>query len=602
MNKYGSRQHTVTLDNGAWIYAAAIAGLILVKHQLAAPLPISPRPTYRTDDVLMVMMARNILKGNWLGDYSHAILMKGSFFPLFLAALNRLGLNYLGTLDLLYSFSALWFVHCVRPLMPRRWQRFILFAALLFNPATLAQLTFTRVYRNSISGMQTLFLFGTYYGLYLKPERKTGTKLAMLVFAGGTLFCFWNTREDAIWAAPFVAAATLLVFLSWLGYERERAGARFRPEKDPKAGAGSRVRQVCAEAVKPALFCLLPLIMLFAGNRIIAQVNRAYYGQAVRIETEGVFGDLMKRIYSIRPKEERKWTSVPAEKLERLYEASPTLASIRPQMDEIVESMDGNDLEEKDGNIEDGWFYWGFRKAVENAGKADTLTEASAFYSAVLAELNDALKSGDHDLQLQPVMPSPLMSPWRKGYFPPLMDIFSQAVAYLAGFRDVSADPRIEPLQRLGMSRLFEGITGNSFIFEDESGEINDLNGEYRQLYIDRANRVIGLGRAVNPVLAVLAGVLFVVFAVWVLIRRRWDQIPFLLVILGMLLSLAVMLLGIAYTELTAFRGLTSTYFSAGYPILLAAQWMVLLHFPERIKPASGKQSDRAGEVSEDEK
>ena len=114
-----------------WI---AVAGLFLVRHLFAVRLPIAPR-SYTSDDLLMVQMAGGLLKDGGLGVYRYATLMKGMFFPLFLAASRGSGLTYLGALSLINALACLYFVQELKGLLPDWRHRLVLFAVLLFDGA-----------------------------------------------------------------------------------------------------------------------------------------------------------------------------------------------------------------------------------------------------------------------------------------------------------------------------------------------------------------------------------------------------------------------------------------------------------------------------------
>ena len=157
MDKQGYKGIRVT----EYALLAAAALLCVFKHSLVTSLPVEAR-YYVTDDFLMVQMAEGLLSGNWLGAYDPVILMKGAFFPLFLAASNRFGSSYLSTLDFMNTLACVYFVWQMRHLFRDRRLLFPLFVVLLFEPCTFSGRTFQRVYRSSLTWMQVLFLFGSF--------------------------------------------------------------------------------------------------------------------------------------------------------------------------------------------------------------------------------------------------------------------------------------------------------------------------------------------------------------------------------------------------------------------------------------------------------
>ena len=541
------------------LFAVACMALIFLKYMLASQLLISPRPSYRTDDYLMVMMARGLLNGKWLGDYSYGTLMKGCFFPMFLAGAHVSGISYLSLLDLLNSAAALYFTLSLKTVLRRRRWMLVLLTVLLFNPVNASELTFERVYRCSITSMQTLFLFGSVITAYLDRKAGRGRQAARAVFCGFVLWSLWNTREDAIWVVPFVVVAGIVTL-----------AVRLKDLKDRRKWTGI----LCS-----VILFLTPFIVLAGGNAAVSAINRNVYGLYVRNEASAGFGEMIKTMYSIKNAEHIEHVSVSAEKLRRFYRVSPTLREIEPELTKGLQQADAaSDRSQNDGEVEDGWFYWCVKRAAERTGKAGTLPEADAFYRQVAEELKEAIEDPDNGFETQPVMPSALMSPWYGEYAGRILPYITQAMDYLVSFKEVSAAPRIVTPDVERMSYLFEGITGNASIHQEE-----EFVSQYRQVYIDRADAVAGIYRFINPAAAVLSLVLFFAQMIAALIRRRGDEVPWLLVTSGVGLSVMVLLAGIAYTDMTAFIAIRYTYMGGGYGLMLAFEWTVILRAAEKV-------------------
>ena len=549
-DKAVSRPTSIRLERKDLAFALACLVLVLLKHMLASQLPISPRPSYRTDDYLMVAMARNLLWGNWLGPYGYGTLMKGSFYPMFLSAVHLAGFSYISALDLLNSAAALYFTLSLKKLLKKRRWMLVLFAALVFNPVNASELTFERVYRCSITNFQALFLFGSVIGAYLDEKDRFGRQLARALFGGFILWSAWNTREDSMWMLPFVLVAGAVML-----------GIRLKKRRNLDS-------VLCA-----VLLFLAPFLVLLGGNTAVSLANQHYYGMRIVNEADAGFGQMIKTMYSIKNAEYIEHVSVSAEKLERMYAVSPTLRRIRPELNKSMQIMDaGTDQVVGDGEVEDGWFFWCIRTALENSGIAKTLPEADAFYRQVNRELQEAIRDPANGFETQWVMPSALMSPWQPGYEGKLVENIARAFVYVIKYEEVSAAPRVVDPAVEGMSYLFDGITGNASIHSGER-----FVDEYRQMYISRADAVTAVYQAVNPFVAVLAAVLFPVLAVLVLVRRKEGDIPWLLVTGGIFLSILLLLAGIAYTDMTAFIAIRYTYISGGYALVLAFEGLVLL-------------------------
>ncbi len=538
--------------------------LCLVKHSLAVSLPVEARD-YRTDDLLMVSMAEGLLQGNWLGAYGPVTLMKGAFFPLFLAAAGRIGPSYLSVLDILNTLSVLFFVSQLRRLILNRRLLFVLSAVLLFEPCFYSQATFQRVYRSSLTEMQVLFLFGSYFGLFLAAGSPSGVRFRLETaanflragIAGLALWSMWNTREESAWIIPFVLAATLL------------AGFRlFRvlPVRMGKA-SGTAAALLC---------CLLPFLILLSGNALIRSENSRYYGAPVRLEdADGEFAGALKTIYSVRNRNEIPYATVSREKLERLYAVSASLRRIRPELETQLEFYQAADRHANDSEVEDGWFCWGLKRAAFDNGIADTLPSSEAYWKQVRLEIEAALDDPESGLERQHVMPSALISPWRPEYLASLPRAIGKAVRYMVSYQDLSPLTKASGKAGASCSQRFESITNNPVIYPDGTSRIRK---DMLETSAGVLNRIISVYRAVNPAAALLSAAAYLLFAGYCVMKKSVRHVPFLLIVLGMALSAAVMVSGSAYTEISAFPAIRYFYLSGAYGLMIACEWVTILY------------------------
>ena len=186
-----------------------MAGFGLFKQFLIYNLPIMAVPKGIHDDWIMVHLAETLRNGQWLGEYNDLTLTKGMFFPLYLALCNFFHLSYLNVTALCYTISCMLFVYGLRPLLKKTWAMGLLYLALLWNPVSYSVQAFQRVYRNSISYIQVLLIFGGFLALYLRRKEPLKKQALWVLAAAFGTVSFFYTREDAIWVVPF-----LLVFLA----------------------------------------------------------------------------------------------------------------------------------------------------------------------------------------------------------------------------------------------------------------------------------------------------------------------------------------------------------------------------------------------------
>ena len=552
----------------------AIAFILLIaKHMAVTQLPIEAR-AYSVDDLLMVQMAEGLLDGRWLGSYSAVTLMKGSFFPMLLAGLHRLGIPYLSGLDLMYGCACLFFVRQMRHIIRRPVCWLLLFVLLLFDPCSYSLTNFQRVYRSSIVEVEVLFLFGAYFGLYFQYrdseiEDQLGCMIRRLCYAvlcGLVLWANWNTREESVWMLPFVITATALVLREVIALSRK--------EERPIRFAAEQI-----------LILALPFFLLFAGNETIAQINRHVYGERVRLEeVDGSFGRALKTIYSIRNKEELPYCTVSREKLERLYAYSPSLAAIQTELDAQMNYYAAIDRNPEDDEVEDGWFFWGLKKAAFENGAADTLPKSQAYWLKVSRELEEAIDDPDSDLERQRIMPSALMSPWREEFGRQIIPSMASALRYTVSYREVGPSVQASGKANSDRTRQFEMITGNLAVYSDGFSE-KLLAAQARRLQPVHSilTRVGDAYRAVNRYLAVIAVLAYGMLIVRFFKKKDRSLASSILIILGMGLSIAVMTAGVCYTDISAFEAIKYYYLIGVYPLMLACEGLAILAFIENI-------------------
>ena len=530
-----------------------IVGALLVRQMLVRGLPIIVRNS-TCDDRLMIRMAEGLLGGNWLGDYNGLTLMKGSFFPMFLAAVHAAGIPYLAAVTALHSAACLFFVSQLRFLLKGRMSRFLLFLFLLFEPASFDGYTFQAVYRNSITIPQVLLITGSLSGLWLDYGKHRWKDWIRAILAGFGIWSFWNTREDAVWILPFVLLGTLLAF----GKET----AAFRKSRSFRS------------LITGVLICVFPFCVLLTGNERIRRENRIHYGLPVQLEcADGAFAGSLRTIYSVKNREEIPCVTVSQEKLLRLYEASPALAGIRKELDESNAFYSKAGRNRHSGEVEDGWFFWGLRQAAYTAGKAGSLPEAENYYRQIEQEIRNAAAAGE--LEMQKTMPSALMSPWRQGYGKKMAETGVRTLSSLLFFKDAAALKQNDRQLSPDILAEFEEISGERAVIpEDESSG----SAKRAAAAADRMNRIGWLYQVLNPLFGILAAVLFPVSLLFSLIRKRGEHLPFFLTVAGMGFSILVMTAGIAYTDISAFPAVRCTYLAGAYPLMVSCIWLTLLY------------------------
>ena len=109
--------------------------IALLYFSVMLHIPISININSVHDDAHFWAQAQNILTGNWLGSYSQMTLIKGPFFPIFLAINKIIGINIIASIALLYIASIYFLIITLENFKIKKVLLIILAAILLFHPA-----------------------------------------------------------------------------------------------------------------------------------------------------------------------------------------------------------------------------------------------------------------------------------------------------------------------------------------------------------------------------------------------------------------------------------------------------------------------------------
>ena len=426
------------------------------KQFLVYNLPIMAVPKGIHDDWIMVHMADALRNGQWLGEYNDLTLTKGMFFPFYLAVINFLHLSYLNVTALLYTVSCMFFVYALRPLLKKDWACLALYLALLWNPVSYSVQAFQRVYRNSISYIQVLLIFGGLLALWLRRREPVRKQLLWLLTATAGMVSFFYTREDAIWVEPFLIVF-VLVYLGNMFFLWRKEHAK-------------------AYAVK-AVLVLLPFLCVWGAGQLIAQENYNHYNIRLTNELQkGGFAEMYKSMMAVKPEEDIPGVTMTREKVARMCDECPTLKELEPYIHSSRLYWAGSEENEKDWEVRDGWVFWIFRTALMQAGYYTDGETVNRVCLQIHDELETAMDEGR--LTRQATMPSTYMSPWREGYLGDLFGALGKAIAYTTTYDEMETLVYLysEPDDNGGIP-LFERITGDKAVWYES--DLVEMAGWY---------------------------------------------------------------------------------------------------------------------------
>ena len=428
----------------------------VLKEFLVYNLPIMAVPKGIHDDWIMVHMADALRGGRWLGEYNDLTLTKGMFFPFYLAVLNFLHLSYLSVSAFLYTVSCMIFVYALRPLLKKYRACLTLYLVLLWNPVSYSVQAFQRVYRNSISYIQVLLIFGGLLALWLRRKEPVKKQLLWLLTAAIGMVTFFYTREDAIWVEPFLIVFVLVylgnLFVLW---RKEHAKVY----------------------VAKAVLILLPFLSVWGAGQLIAQENYNHYNIRLTNELQkGGFAEMYKSMMAVKPEEDIPGVTMTREKVARMCDECPTLKKLEPYIQSSRIYWAGSEENEKDWEVRDGWVFWIFRTALEQAGYYTDGGTVNQVCLQIRDELETAMDEGR--LERQATMPSTYMSPWRKGYLGDLFGALGKAITYTTTYDEMETLVYLysEPDDNGGIP-LFERMTGDKAVWYES--ELVEMAGWY---------------------------------------------------------------------------------------------------------------------------
>ena len=437
-----------------------MAAFGLVKQFLIYNLPIMAVPKGIHDDWIMVHLAETLRNRQWLGAYNSLTLTKGMFFPFYLAVCNFLHLSYLNITALCYTGSCMLFVYGLRPLLKKYWVMGAVYLALLWNPISYSAQAFQRVYRNSISYIQVLLIFGGFLAIYLRRKESLTKQIFWILAAALGTASFFYTREDAVWVVPFLLVFLVVYWGSIFGLWRETKERNY---------------------IGKGILVLVPLLCLWLTGQAIAAQNEKYYGIRTTNELQDSgFSEMYKSMMAVKPKEDIPGVTLTGEKIARMCDACPTLKELEPYFQSSKEYWAGPQGDADNWEVRDGWAFWIVRTALEQAGYYENGAMANEICLKIRDNCRDEREAAMDKgiLERQATMPSTYMSPWREGYLGDLLGAMGKAIAYTATYQEMETLVYLysEPDEN-GGNLLFERMTNDKTVWYES--DLIELAGWY---------------------------------------------------------------------------------------------------------------------------
>ena len=397
------------------------------------------------DDQLFVNLGNAILQGNWLGDYNQYTLMKGPFYPIFLALNYALGFPLLITQQILYCFSGIALIYALSFFINSYRYLTLIYVVYVFNPIfySLDRVTREGVY----TSLTTLVISGAIL-IFAHLSRRCSSDYRTLHVAafGVSLACLWLTRDEGIWIFPCIG---LIVGAGVLSLFKQRRSYK-------------SIFQQLSQVLLPSATCFLGVILC------ISLLNYFHYGIFIA-RSELVAKDFKDAYGALLRVQEDHWDAhipVSKEVRQKLYNTSKKFQELRPYLEQQTtidgwSAMGGCPIYPSTcGDYAGGWFVWAFRDAVAAAGYYNSAPQALEFYRDLAAEVNGLCDQ--KRLDCEPYK-SGNMPSFNAYYFGRLPAAFIKGLSIVTSLSDLTI-PEIQ-LPSVGNAegiKLFSELTHNS--------------------------------------------------------------------------------------------------------------------------------------------
>ena len=366
--------------------------LTLIRLYLYYKATYSIDMTASYDDQLFIHYARNLVDGQWLGEYNAKTLSKGISYSLFLAFANKIQLPYSLLLGGFNILASVLITLSVKPIVKKNSILFFIYVFFLFSPIGFTHEYSTRIYRNAIVIPSVVIIVACLLAIYYRKYRATKTILPWFFLLSLIFPFYWYIREDSLWLLAFVLAALIISFVQIL------LGVDFRPTKTVEKFL-SQITFDRRKLIKLSLF-FLPMISFIVTNQMIKHKNEEVYHLAVvNDRTSGEFAQLMKNLIriddgtNINKENSRIWVS--HEALNKALAVSPAFAKEAARIKELYTThawTQAGKVKELKGDI----IFWALRDVLNESGYyQNNAKETNEFWKQVNQELRAAYRKGD---------------------------------------------------------------------------------------------------------------------------------------------------------------------------------------------------------------
>jgi hypothetical protein len=545
VRRIDSMQTWVTLwrDNAQRLAFLAAALATLLALGLTSALAPRALGFALADDALFVRLAQSISEGRWLGAYDEYTLVKGAFYPLFIATTQIVGVPLLIAQQAVALTVAGVTAVSMRHLGLSRTMTLILFVLLALSPIAWHP-DLVRVTREPLYASLGLAVFAFAALVLLKQNQTPLARMIALAGFSVSFAAYWLTREESVWLYPTLAMLALVPAIG-TGFLWWRNGLPVH-----------RLRESIVPVTLQGAALILPFAALAGG---IASMNQTHYGTFITNEArEGTMPTAYGALLRIREDAPAARIFFASDAADRAYEASPAARELQPTLDGARGDTwrkigcDALALAPCPSGFGGGWFMWVLREAAREAGHMRDAAASQAFFEKLAAEINAACDT------------SIPCGPERNGMTPPLVP------AHFATLPDRTVDA-ITLLLRFGFGDAraapSEGNPEQLAAFRTMAGPVAPTADEL-QLRTPGAMKILAEGYALLVPIGFTVAMLMFALAI---LRRRTVPLNRALVVVAVAAFTAIVsrALLIATIDVTSWEAINVQYMSPAAPFVL---------------------------------
>lgn len=541
------------------IIIIAIIIVSILRILLVYDMPIVANVELGIDDMLMINIVENLVKGNWVGTYGSVTISKGLTFPLLLAFCYYIKLDYITMMTLLYVIACLALTYVISKKIKNKVFLLLFYTVTLFVPIMYTYQVMQRVYRNAIvPSLSIMIIAGYVYMFFTINNQGLKKKIFVSILTGIVLALFWYTREDSIWMLPFIIFMSISTIISSI----------------------LKNKRINKEFFKVMLILIIPITITFAYKNVLCYQNYNHFG-VYSVYNNETYNKAMKSLKKVKKYNYYENIDFTTEKLRRVSEVT-CLENIYPRLVELIYGYSLIDSTPIDGEVANGWFPWPLKASLEEAGYYLDAQRTNNFFNTLNIQIEEALANGTlerEDVKTDIVFNIKKVLKTTIEVFKAILNYYdiafeSEKIEYKAGYEECYQN--------------YAKYTKNKFLLVDIDDGKDIYHFDNMEKYaesietrVNIINKLYDIYKIISNVMLVAGFVLYIIYSINTLIKvlkKKYDNLEIWVTISGILGAMLTLIFGIAYETSFNANVITAMYLSAVYPLIIIFG-MIMIYF-----------------------